>query len=148
MRVENARKTELLRPGKERRVGEPFMYIGTHTIKSGKFEEARKRLAELVDFVETNEPRMIAFHWFLDEAGTKLTVMHLHPDVSSMEFHMEVAAKHFTTAFNFLENTVSEQYYGQISESLGAELAKWDDPGVEVTRMPVHEAGFTRTNVR
>ena len=35
-----------------------------------------------------------------------------------------------------------------ISEGLAAELAKWDDPAVAVTRMPVHEGGFTRTSVR
>jgi quinol monooxygenase YgiN len=118
------------------------------TIKPGKVEEARKGIAELVEFVETNEPRMIAFHCFLDEEGTKLTVVQVHADIASMEFHMEVNAKHFTTAFDYLESQVSAQYYGAISETLAAELAKWDDPNVAVTRMPVHEAGFTRTNVR
>jgi quinol monooxygenase YgiN len=129
-------------------VAEPFIHIFTMTIKPGKVEEARKGIAELVEFVETNEPRMIAFHCFLDEEGTKLTVVQVHADIASMEFHMEVNAKHFTTAFDYLESQVSAQYYGAISETLAAELAKWDDPNVAVTRMPVHEAGFTRTNVR
>lgn len=129
-------------------MAEPFIYIGTTTIKPGKLEEARKSIGELVDFVETNEPRMIAFHCFLNEEGTKLTIVQVHPDVASMELHMEINAKHFTTAFDYLESSVSEQYYGAISETLGAELAKWDDPNVAVTRMPVHEGGFTRTNVR
>jgi quinol monooxygenase YgiN len=126
----------------------PFVYIGTTTIRAGKLEEARKHLDELVDFVETNEPRMIAFHVFLDEEGSKVTIVQVHPDSASMEFHMEVNAKHFTTAFEYLESTVNEQFYGQISDTLEAELAKWDDPDVPVTRMPVHEGGFTRTNVR
>jgi len=126
----------------------PFIYIGTTTIKPGMFDVARKRLAELVDFVETNEPRMIAFHCYLDEEGSKLTVVQVHPDSTSMEFHMQVNAKHFASAFDYLDETVSEQYYGTISDALAAELAKWDEPGVEVHRMPVHEAGFTRTNVR
>jgi hypothetical protein len=65
-----------------------------------------------------------------------------------MEFHMQVNAKHFATAFDFLEAVVSEQYYGAISDALATELAKWDEPAVAVTRMPVHEGGFTRTNVR
>ena len=30
-------------------MAEPFIYIGTMTIKPGKLEEARKRIAELVD---------------------------------------------------------------------------------------------------
>ncbi|MDQ4059429.1 MAG: hypothetical protein M3124_09940, partial [Actinomycetota bacterium] len=127
---------------------EPFIHVGTYAIKPGKTEEARKRIAELVDFVETNEPRMIAFHCFLDEEGTKLTVAQVHPDSASMEFHLQVNAKHFTTAFDYLESQMSDQYYGAISETLAAELAKWDDPNVAVTRMPIHEGGFTRTNIR
>jgi quinol monooxygenase YgiN len=125
-----------------------FIYVGTMKIKPGKHEEARKSVAELVDFVETNEPRVIAFHAFLDEKGSKLTIVQVHPDTASMEFHMQLNAKHFATAFGFLDAIESDQYYGEISDALGKELAKWDDPAVAVTRMPVHEGGFTRTNVR
>ena len=90
---------------------------------------------------------MIAFHCFLDEEGSKLTVLQVHPDSASMEFHMQVNAKHFATAFDYLDTQFSEQYYGTISETLASELAKWDEPGVAVTRMPVHDGGFTRTNI-
>jgi hypothetical protein len=126
----------------------PFIYIGTYDIKPDRLDVARKRIAELIDFVETNEPQMIAFHCFLDEEGSKFTVVQLHPDSASMEFHMQVNAKHFATSFEFLDTQFTEQFYGTISDSLAAELAKWDEPGVEVIRMPVHEGGFTRTNVR
>jgi quinol monooxygenase YgiN len=118
------------------------------TIKPGKTEDARKHIAELVDFVETNEPRMIAFHCFFDEEGSKLTIVQVYPDSASMEFHMEVNAKHFTTAFDYLESQLSEEIYGPISETLASELAKWDRTDIGVTRMPIHEGGFTRTNVR
>jgi quinol monooxygenase YgiN len=126
----------------------PIIYLFTMTIKPGKTEEARKHIAELVDFVETNEPRMIAFHCFFDEEGSKLTIVQVYPDSASMEFHLEVNAKHFTTAFDYLESQVSEEFYGPISETLASELAKWDRTNVAVTRMPLHEGGFTRTNVR
>ncbi|MEX2555957.1 MAG: antibiotic biosynthesis monooxygenase [Actinomycetota bacterium] len=126
----------------------PFIAVFTYTIKPGKLEEARKRCGELVDFVETNEPRMIAFHLFLDEEGSKLTVVQVHPDAASMEFHLQVNAKHFATAFDYLDKQLNEQYYGPMSEALAAELSKWDEPGRKLIRMPVHEAGFTRTNVR
>ena len=125
-----------------------FIYVGTTTIKSGKLEEARERLAEVIDFVETNEPRLIAFHAYLDEEGSKFTIVQVHPDSASMEFHMQVNAKHFATAWDFIEAIESEQYYGAISDALATELAKWDDPAAAVTRLPVHEGGFTRTNVR
>jgi hypothetical protein len=33
-----------------------------------------------------------------------------------------------------------------MSESLSETLAKYESPEVVVTKMPVHETGFTRTN--
>ena len=123
----------------------PLIVVLTYTIKPGKEEEARKRIAEHVDFVETNEPRMIAFHMYLDQDGNTLSIVQVHPDSASMEFHMQVNAKHFATAFDWLDTSISQQYLGPISDALAAELAKWDEP---FTHVPVHEAGFTRTTVR
>ena len=84
----------------------PIIYIFTMTIKPGKVEEARKHIAEQIDFVETNEPRMIAFHCFFDEEGSKLRIGKRIPaNSASIEFHMEVSAKHFTTAFDYLDDS-------------------------------------------
>jgi len=123
----------------------PLINVFTYTIKPGKQEEAPKHIAELVNFVETNEPRMIAFHEYLDRDGNTLSIIQVHPDSASMEFHMQVNAKHFATAFDWLEPSMSGQYFGPISEALAAELAKWDEA---FAHQPVHAAGFTRTIVR
>jgi quinol monooxygenase YgiN len=123
----------------------PVINVFSYSIKPEKQEEARKRISELVDFVETNEPRMIAFHVYLDEDGNTLSIVQVHPDSASMEFHMQVNAKHFATAFDWLDRSISQQLFGPISDALAAELAKWDEPP---THVPVHEAGFTRTSVR
>jgi quinol monooxygenase YgiN len=126
-------------------MSEPLIVVLSYSIKPGKQEEARKRIAEHVDFVETNEPRMIAFHMYLDQDGGRLSIVQVHPDVASMEFHMQVNAKHFATAFDWLDTSMGQQYFGPISDALAAELAKWDEP---YTHVPVHEGGFTRTTVR
>jgi hypothetical protein len=122
----------------------PLIYVGTYTVKPGNQEEAPKRCAELVDFVETNEPRMIAFHAYLDQDANTLSIIQVHPDSASMEYHMHVNAKHFATAFDWLE-PLSDQYFGPISDALAAESVKWDEPR---THLPVHAAGFTRTTIR
>ena len=123
----------------------PLIYVGTYTVKPGSQEQARGRLAELVDFVETNEPRLIAFNTYLDRDGSTVSIVQVHPDSASMEFHMQVNAKHFATAFDWLDASMSGQYFGPISDALAAELAKWDESS---TYMPEHAAGFIRTTVR
>ena len=127
-------------------MSQPFVYVGTWTIKPGKVEEARKRLAEHADFVETNEPRLIAFHVYFDDEGRKASVVQIHPDSASMEFHMKVISEHLGGAFDYIDTILSEQYYGPMSKSLSETLSKWETPGVTVTKMPVYEAGFTRSN--
>jgi hypothetical protein len=126
----------------------PLVYIGTYTIKNGRLEECKQRLGELVDLVETNEPRLIAFHIYLDQQGSKISVVQVHPDSDSMEFHLKVVSEHLTGAFEYLETTQSEQLYGAPSETLAEMLQAYAEPGVPVTFMPVHEVGFTRASVR
>ena len=125
----------------------PFVYVGTWTIKPGKLEEAKQFLSEHTAFIEEREPRLIAFHAFFDEEGGKASVVQVHPDSASMELHMEVIAEHMGAAFDVIDTILSEQYYGPMSQSLSDTLAQWETPGVAVTKMPVHEAGFTRTKV-
>jgi len=128
-------------------MGQPFVYVGTWTIKEGKLDEARKALAEHCwDLVEPNEPRMIAFHVFFDEEGKTASVVQVHPDSASMEFHMEVISKHLSGAFDYIDTILSEQYYGPMSQSLAETLSKWETPGVTVTKRPEYLAGFTRSN--
>lgn len=125
-----------------------LIYIGSYTVKSGKREECKQRLGELVDLVETNEPRLIAFHIYLDEQGGKLSVVQVHPDSAPMEFHLKVISEHLTGAFEYLGETESEQLYGAPSDTLSEMLGAYTEPGVAVTFRPVHEVGFTRASVR
>ena len=126
-------------------MSEPLIVVLNYSIKPGKEEEARKRIADHVDFVETNVPRMIAFHMYLNEDGDRLSIVQVHPDSASLEFHMQVNAKHFATAFDWLDTSLGQHYFGPISDAMAAEVAKWDEA---FTHVPVHEAGFTRTTVR
>jgi quinol monooxygenase YgiN len=126
----------------------PFTFIGTYSIKSGKLEETKKHLQELVDVVETNEPRLIAFNIYLDEQGSKVSIVQVHPDADSMEFHMKLVAEHIRGAFEYLEKTESQQIYGTPSDTLTEMLREFAEPGVPVTLAPIHEVGFTRTDAR
>jgi hypothetical protein len=126
----------------------PFIYVSTWTIKDGRLEETKKFLAEHANLVETNEPRLISFNLYLDEATRTVGVVQVHPDSASMELHMQLIAEHLSGAFDYLDTTVGEQYYGTKSEHLTELLAPWEEPSVPVTNLPTHLAGFTRTSIR
>ena len=48
-------------------MSEPFIFIGTHTIREGKLEDFKKSCGELLEVVEANEPRLIAFNFYANE---------------------------------------------------------------------------------
>jgi hypothetical protein len=126
----------------------PFVYVGTWTIKEGKLDEARKWLAEHADFVETNEPRMIAFHFYVDAETGTCSVVQLHPDSTSMEFHMQLLAEHMSAAQDYIDQILTEQYFGAMSDELSKTLAEWETPEVTVIKRASHVAGFTRSSIR
>jgi hypothetical protein len=43
-------------------VSGPFIFIATNRLKPGKFGNERARVLDLVDFVEANEPQLLAFN--------------------------------------------------------------------------------------
>lgn len=69
-------------------MSEPFIFIGTHRLKEGKLQDFEKSFAQLVEVVEANEPRMVAFNGYVNDEGTEVAVVQVHPDTASMEFHM------------------------------------------------------------
>ena len=77
----------------------PFIFIATNRLKPGRLEAERARVPGLVDFIEANEPRLIAFNEYVDETGTEVTVVQVHPDATSMEAHMQIVAERARAAY-------------------------------------------------
>ena len=125
-----------------------FAYVGNLTIKEGKVEEARKYLAEHAEIVETNEPRLISFNFYLDEDTRRVTCVQVHPDAASMATHVELITQHLRDAMDWIETIDLAQYYGEKSPQLTELLEPWSGPHIPERYLPEHVAGFTRSTVR
>lgn len=124
----------------------PYVYIGIYTIQPGKQEQARNHLRELVAHVEANEPRLVCFHVYFDDRGSKVSIVQVHPDAESMEEHLKVVSDHMTACYDYLEAGVSEHEFGEPTPSLTSTLQQWVEPGVPVTELPDFVGGFTRSS--
>jgi quinol monooxygenase YgiN len=122
---------------------EPFIFIGTHTIKEGKLEDFKQHFREFAKFIEANEPRLIHFELYINEDGTEVSVVQVHPDADSMAFHMQVGGEHFAQAYEFLDTTKSIQIYGTPSDALVEQMKQVGEPGVPVI-VKSELAGFNR----
>jgi quinol monooxygenase YgiN len=130
-------------------MSQPFISIATLRIKKGKLDDFTRSYREVVETVKEHEPRIIAFHGFVNEDGTEMTIIQVHPDTASMDFHMQVLtdklAEHVARALGpELIEPKQVEYYGTPSES-ALEMDR-QVPGLAVGIMPLHVAGFTRTS--
>lgn len=98
-------------------MSEPIVYIDQSEVREGKLEELKTAMIELVELVEGNEPRLIAYNVYFTEDGSRMTVLHIHPDSASLESHMKVAGPAFPKFAEFIR-LLTIDVYGRASGEL------------------------------
>jgi hypothetical protein len=113
-------------------------------VHPGALPRLREAIADLADFVEQNEPRIVSYSAYFSEAGDQMTVTHIHDDAASLDYHMEVAGPRFAP-FAELLTLQSIHVYGEPTEWALEQLRrKVEMLGTgEVVVHPAH-AGFGR----
>src|SRR5688572_6771077 len=94
-----------------------ILYVDRSEVREGALGALKPAIRELVDFVEANEPRLIAYNVYFSEDGTTMTVVNVHPDSASLEYHMAVAGPLFGR-FVELVTLSSIHIYGEPSEKV------------------------------
>jgi hypothetical protein len=128
---------------KENTMSEPFIFITTSKIKEGRLDEYRTYTRKSVEIIHANEPRLIAFSTYINEAGTKATTVQVHPDVESMMFHMQVMRERMDIAFENLE-LESMTICGKINDQFLEMAKQFATSGVSLNINPEALGGFTR----
>jgi hypothetical protein len=125
-------------------VSDLIVSIDWSAVHGGKLEELRVAMKALVDFVDTNETRPLAYEVFFSSDGTRMTVLQVHPDSASMENHMRVAGAEFAKVKDLLTLSVID-IYGTPSETLLDQMRQKAQL-LGGAALAVHKlyAGFTR----
>jgi hypothetical protein len=123
----------------------PFIFIATNRLKPGAYQSERRRVPGLVDFIEAGEPRLIAFNEYINAERTEVTVVQVHPDAASMEFHMNVVRERAAQAYaETLDATTQVQVFGMPSDAVMQMLRVQAGVGVPLSVHAEHLGGFTR----
>ena len=125
-------------------MGSPIVYVDSSAVRDGVLEELKAAIRELADFVADNEPRILAYNVYFSDDGTRMTVLHVHPDSSSLDYHLEVAGPRFGR-FADLVDLRSIRIYGRPSHEALARLRdKARLLGGATVEVQALQAGFTR----
>ena len=128
-------------------MSEPFIFIGTYTLREGKLQDFKQQWLELLEMVEAKEPRLIAFNAYVNEDGTELTIVQVHPDADSMGFHMQVVRDHISEAHqSVVEKTERIDIYGNPSDTVLEMIRQVAESEAPLNVKAHHLGGFTRSS--
>ena len=121
-----------------------LVYVDKSEVREGALEALKEAISELVDFIETNVPRVITYNVYLSEDGTEMTVIHAHRDSASLDRHLEAGGPAFRKFVDLL-TLKSIEVYGSPSEKAMEQLHDKARllGNATVTVIPL-EAGFAR----
>jgi hypothetical protein len=111
----------------------PVAMISHFRIKDGKADAARAAFAAVATELGASRPRTAAYVAFTDEAGERLSIVHVFPDAEAMDRHAEGAGERSQAAFELFEPAGWEIY----GEPSAAALKTIEDMAVE-WGVPVH----------
>ena len=104
------------------------------------------RVPGLVEFVEHNEPQLIAFNEYVNDNGTEATVVQVHPDTASMRKHLGIIGERAAQAYDeTLDATLAIQIFGPVDPQMLTTMRTQAGEGVSLTVATEHLGGFTRS---
>jgi len=123
---------------------QPIVYVDTSEVRDGRLNELKAAMDDLTQFVEANEPRLLAYNVYFSDDGTRMTVLHINPDSASLEFHMVVAGPKFPPIGEYI-NMVAIDVYGRPDDALVERLRqKAELLGSGSVRVHELHSGFAR----
>lgn len=98
-----------------------IVYVDRSSVRDGALDELEAAMADLVDFVEANEPDILSYAVYFSDGGRRMTVVHTHADSASLAYHMEVAGPEFPPIGKYID-LESIDVYGRPDEEIVRQL--------------------------
>lgn len=100
----NPRRISATPKRRENDMSAPFIFITEHTVKSGRLEDLERLTEEFIEFVDANEPGLLAINGYLNDDRDRFTLVQIHADAESMESHLKVAGDRIHQALDVVDN--------------------------------------------
>jgi hypothetical protein len=124
----------------------PLIFVATNRLKPGQLDAERRRVPGLIEFVEHNEPQLISFNEYVNDNGTEVTVVQVHPDAASMQKHLEIIGERAAQAYDeTLDATIAIQIFGPVGPQMLTTMRTQTGEGVTLSVATEHLGGFTRS---
>jgi hypothetical protein len=119
-------------------------------VHAGALAVLKPAVDELAAFVEANVPPLIAYNVYLNDERTRMTVIHVHRDSASLEYHLNVGGPAFRKLADLITLSSIDVFGAPSPVALDLLNDKARLLGGEAANVVVHEwqAGFARFEAR
>lgn len=111
----------------------PFIFIGTHRVKAGRFADFKDECLRVAKLAEENEPRLVGLELYADEDAGEVSVVQMHPDPESMLFHMQLLQERIGHAVEEYLDSSTVKIYGTTNDAVLAMIDQLGGAGVPIT---------------
>jgi hypothetical protein len=123
---------------------EPIVFVSHFRVKEGKSDDLRHMSDEVAEAMKAGRPRTLAFLFYVNESGTRMSIIHVFPDAGSMDLHFAGAEERSRAAYEYLVPDGWE-IYGKPSETVREQMRQEAaSAGVTLNLQPEYLAGFLR----
>jgi quinol monooxygenase YgiN len=83
---------------------EEVVYVDRFQIREGKTEDFKRYAKQLTEFVESNEPGVASFNFYLDHDGVNGTAIFVFSDAEALDRHLDLASSKFQEGYELLSH--------------------------------------------
>lgn len=123
-------------------MGQPIVFISHSVIKDGALEGFREFIGAGSKALEADKPGTVAFLVYLNEEGTRASIVHVFPDADAMTAHLQGVEERSEDADAFIQTTGYEIYGSPNGRVLQMMRAFADSSGVPLEVHPDHVGGY------
>jgi quinol monooxygenase YgiN len=125
-------------------MSDPVVFVSHFAVKEGKIDELRRLADEFGTALRSDKPATAAYLMYLDDEGTRLTIVHTFPDADAMDLHFLGADERSAAAYELIEPRGWEIYGSPNDQSLDTMRREAAAAGVPLTVLPAYLSGFLR----
>lgn len=123
-------------------MGQPIVFISHSAIRDGALDGFRDFIRTGSKVLEADKPGTVAFLAYLNEEGTRASIVHVFPDADAMTAHLRGVEERSEDADAYIETTGYEVYGSPNGNVLEMMRAFAERSGVPLEIHPDHVGGY------
>lgn len=125
-------------------MSEPIVFVSHFRVKEGKLEGMKQLFPQAAKRLEADKPRTLLFLSYLNQNGTRVSIIHAFADAEAMDLHVQGSDERGRAGYEYVAPAGWEIYGRPSPPALDMMRREATSAGVTLTVEPDHLAGFLR----